>query len=201
MLNQQRFGNVQFLGLTLFRSKKCSFFSNISHISSFKCICHCKTSGGELCKFTGIWHVQIWMFRERTFFSTKNRWICLKIGDFLRRCLILNKAKCGHPMLHLGRSQYLLSLEHRLARARILDGFYRIPTNFPRNWCCPDSRQEIGQDKNFNGFNSCQVNTVWKKRHSKFWRILWIFNPVKIHRLVPKLVSQKEGLGYQSKSV
>ena len=42
----------------------------------------------------------------------------------------------------------------RLAQARILDGFYRIPTNFPQMWCCQASRQETGQDRNFNGLKS-----------------------------------------------
>ena len=73
-------GIFSFWALELFASTKCSFFSNILHISSFKCICHCKTSGAELCKFTGIWHVQIWMFRERTFFSTKTAESVWRLG-------------------------------------------------------------------------------------------------------------------------
>ena len=66
---------------------------------SFKWVCHCKTSGRELCKFGGIWHVQIWMFPEGTCFITIK---AVEPVWRLRGCLILNKAKCGHPMLHLG---------------------------------------------------------------------------------------------------
>ena len=66
---------------------------------SFKWVCHCKTSGRELCKFGGIWHVQIWMFPEGTCFITIK---AVQPVWRLRRCLILNKTKCGHPMLHLG---------------------------------------------------------------------------------------------------
>ena len=131
-------------GLDAFFAAKSGFFSNISHISSFKCICHCKTSGGELCKSTGIWHVQIWMFREPTFFTTKNCSTCPKIGE--RRCLILNKAKCGHPMLHLGAQPiFTIFGPDRLARARILDGFLENSNQFYSNVVMPQaSRQETG---------------------------------------------------------
>ena len=63
--------NVNFLVWHLFHRNQKYFLSNILHISPFKCVCHCKTSGRELCKSPSIWHVQIWMFRELTFFTTK----------------------------------------------------------------------------------------------------------------------------------